>query len=479
MKKLILSSILITSTIWGVTNLNIATAKAGYSSCQEGTNRGSYCFKIGDRGRLVYQLIEKLRCTGYYNAGNDSYFGVVTQQAVMRFQRDRGLVADGVVGPDTYRRLTCDNKVSRRPSRKKVSQRQSTKVSTQYIGTWKGDGVQDNGSKWSILITITPGEVNSVIGTIAYPSLSCGGELTLRRVGDRSIALFENLTYLGNNCISGGTVVLKPTSNSDRLEYNWLYPNGKLGGKGSLEKIDSETSSNLTGNNETSSSSTTATLSDGLVANYSFEGNAADSSPNRNNGSVYDGTFVSGVKGKGLQLTGSASSYVEVPHNPSVTSSEAIAVSLWAKVTGYNTSYSALIYEAGEQPTSSGFRDRVFTMWATSNRGVHLTSTSEGSTSQEICNSPSDLYPLNTFIHFVGVVDATKHKMAIYINGQKVSECPYAGNNIRGGDFPMRIGSPFQTLGDQSGLSGVIDDVKVYNRSLSNSEIQELFKEGK
>lgn len=121
---------------------------------------------------------------------------------------------------------------------KTVVNAQATNVSNQYVGTWKGDGVQDNGSKWSILIAITPGKVNSVVGTIAYPSLSCGGELTLRRVSDRSIALFENLTYLGNNCISRGTVVLKPTFSNDRLEFNWFYPDGKIGGNGSIERID-------------------------------------------------------------------------------------------------------------------------------------------------------------------------------------------------------------------------------------------------
>jgi hypothetical protein len=158
MKKLILSSILITSTIWGVTNLNIATAQAGYSSCQEGTNRGSYCFKIGDRGRLVYQLIEKLRCTGYYNAGNDSYFGPVTQQAVIRFQRDRGLVADGVVGPDTYRRLTCNNKVSRRPSRKIIARGWNIEQAQQII-------VQRlEKHKWE-----RPEQVHTIIGQYKLP----------------------------------------------------------------------------------------------------------------------------------------------------------------------------------------------------------------------------------------------------------------------------------------------------------------------
>lgn len=221
-----------------------------------------------------------------------------------------------------------------------------------------------------------------------------------------------------------------------------------------------------------------ARLSDGLLTNYSFEENAKDSSQYRKDGSISDGTFVSGVKGKGLELTGSSSSYMEVPHSPIVTSSKGISASAWAKITGYNNAYSSLIYVAGGQPTSSGYNDRVFTLWATSNRGVHLTSTPKGNNSQEICNSPGDVYQLNTFVHFAGVIDAKKHKMYIYINGSKVSECPYAGNSIRGGDFPMRIGGYFQTAGNQSGLSGVIDEVKIYSRSLSASEIQELFKEG-
>jgi hypothetical protein len=228
----------------------------------------------------------------------------------------------------------------------------------------------------------------------------------------------------------------------------------------------------------TSFSTAFAKLSDGLLANYSFEENAKDSSPYRKDGSISDGTFVSGVKGKGLELTGSSSSYMEVPHSPNFTASKGISASAWAKVTGYNNAYSSLIYIAGGQPTSSGYNDRVFTLWATSNRGVHLTSTPKGSSSQEICNSPGNVYQLNTFVHFAGVIDAKKHKMSIYINGKKISECPYTGNNIRGGDFPMRIGGYFQTVGNQSGLSGVIDEVKIYNRSLSNSEIQELFKEG-
>jgi hypothetical protein len=116
----------------------------------------------------------------------------------------------------------------------------STKLPAAYVGVWEGNGVQDdNGSQWSILVALTPGRVNSVIGTMAYPSLSCGGELTLRRVNTQSIKLFENLTYLGDNCIGGGTVALELLSNS-QLKFKWFYPNGKPGATGSVQKVENK-----------------------------------------------------------------------------------------------------------------------------------------------------------------------------------------------------------------------------------------------
>jgi hypothetical protein len=61
--------------------------------------------RLGDRGSQVYRLIEDLRCAGYYRVGNDSYFGPVTERAVIAFQRDRGLLADGIAGPQTQKLL--------------------------------------------------------------------------------------------------------------------------------------------------------------------------------------------------------------------------------------------------------------------------------------------------------------------------------------------------------------------------------------
>jgi hypothetical protein len=220
------------------------------------------------------------------------------------------------------------------------------------------------------------------------------------------------------------------------------------------------------------------TLDDGLVAYYQFEGNANDSSGAGNNGSVHNATFVPGKFGQGLEFTGQESSNVEVPHSASLETPEAVSISLWAKVYSNRTSHSALVYKAGETPTSSGFRDRVFTLWAMSGGGVHLTSTPEGASSQTWCNASDGSYRHSEFVHFAAVIDSASHTMRTYVNGVKVAECTYPGEGIRGGEYPMRIGGYFSTLSDQSGLTGVLDDVRIYNRALSNYEIALLFDQG-
>jgi g-D-glutamyl-meso-diaminopimelate peptidase len=59
--------------------------------------------RLGSRGanvKLVQSLLAKI---GYNPGAIDGVFGLQTRQAVIEFQRDNGLVPDGVVGPATWR----------------------------------------------------------------------------------------------------------------------------------------------------------------------------------------------------------------------------------------------------------------------------------------------------------------------------------------------------------------------------------------
>ncbi|MGD1849633.1 MAG: hypothetical protein ACFCBU_03180 [Cyanophyceae cyanobacterium] len=105
----------------------------------------------------------------------------------------------------------------------------------QYIGVWEGIGIQDNGVGWSILIALTPGPQDSVVGTIAYPSIPCNGKLLFKGKEDNHIQLSEDLTHAGI-CAAGGTISLFPDTN-DKLNYKWFHPDGREDGEGSLDRI--------------------------------------------------------------------------------------------------------------------------------------------------------------------------------------------------------------------------------------------------
>jgi Putative peptidoglycan-binding domain-containing protein len=59
----------------------------------------------GDSGTQVRQVQQRLQQLGYFNANVTGNFGGLTQEAVIRFQRDAGLSADGIVGPQTLAAL--------------------------------------------------------------------------------------------------------------------------------------------------------------------------------------------------------------------------------------------------------------------------------------------------------------------------------------------------------------------------------------
>lgn len=57
--------------------------------------------KLGSRGNEVRQIQTKLKQLGYYTGSIDGIYGNNTQKAVIAFQKNCGLTADGIAGPKT------------------------------------------------------------------------------------------------------------------------------------------------------------------------------------------------------------------------------------------------------------------------------------------------------------------------------------------------------------------------------------------
>jgi 3D (Asp-Asp-Asp) domain-containing protein len=65
-----------------------------------------YPVKFGMRGDKVQAVQTMLSEKGFYSGAIDGIFGKYTLEAVKEFQRSQGLVADGIVGYDTYQYLS-------------------------------------------------------------------------------------------------------------------------------------------------------------------------------------------------------------------------------------------------------------------------------------------------------------------------------------------------------------------------------------
>lgn len=108
------------------------------------------------------------------------------------------------------------------------------------LGVWEGEGQQE-GMSWTIKITLTEDEY-----LIEYPSLECGGTLTLLEEEDDRLLFRETITYGGATateagcCDKGFVELIDQDTNS--LIYQWYSHDGN-NNKGDLLGIGAVTRS--------------------------------------------------------------------------------------------------------------------------------------------------------------------------------------------------------------------------------------------
>jgi peptidoglycan hydrolase-like protein with peptidoglycan-binding domain len=88
--------------------LALGTVAAGWLGT---TSNAVALLKQGDRGSEVTRVQQRLQNLNYFEDKPTGYFGDVTENAIKRFQRDRGLKPDGILGPDTEAALFGESAV--------------------------------------------------------------------------------------------------------------------------------------------------------------------------------------------------------------------------------------------------------------------------------------------------------------------------------------------------------------------------------
>jgi len=223
-----------------------------------------------------------------------------------------------------------------------------------------------------------------------------------------------------------------------------------------------------------------ADLNDGLVAYYPFDGNALDSSANNNHGSILGGEFDNGkfnLAYRGLD----GRSVISIPDNDSLHLTE-FSISTWIEVDSLNSSNLPIVWKGvkGTNITSpyslfvtGNFSPQTFSSGATVSGSQDpqkiIVMISNGVSEQALF---SDLHiPIGNFAHVV--VTANGSTLKIYINGVLDSEVNqviplFKSNN------PIQIGGLAQVGNNY--FNGLIDELRIYNKALSESEIQQLYQ---
>ncbi|MFY0690217.1 MAG: BspA family leucine-rich repeat surface protein, partial [Cyclobacteriaceae bacterium] len=209
---------------------------------------------------------------------------------------------------------------------------------------------------------------------------------------------------------------------------------------------------------------------DGLVAYYPFNGNANDSTSNNNDGAVNGAVRTTDRFGNdsSAYFFDGTDDYINGTGSTDFGFSD-FTVSAWIRPEDAATQG---IFSTQKASTGSGLA--ILTTFSAGNGiAFHLGTfaSSEGPVTTDFPGTKT--YVLGEWIHVVGVRNGTG--MDIYIDGIESANFTSALSLTSNSDFVI---GRITTDGSSNYFEGAIDDVKVFDRALSASEIQDLYYEG-
>ena len=195
----------------------------------------------------------------------------------------------------------------------------------------------------------------------------------------------------------------------------------------------------------------------GLMAWWRGDGNARDETGVNHGTLIGNMTFGAGKVGSGfLGNTSNSPGLMQVPDSPSLALNRSLTVEGWLRVDSYGGivierrtsdfrwSYQLSILSTGELD---------FTIWNNNNSGT---------------SANSDPLPLGQFVHFAASLDENTSQARMYINGSQVRQFTITQPRNVISDAIINIGN----------INGITDELSVYDRALSSSEILDIYNAG-
>jgi len=210
----------------------------------------------------------------------------------------------------------------------------------------------------------------------------------------------------------------------------------------------------------------------GLVAYYPFNGNANDVSGKGNNGKVYGAILTTdrfGNSNKAYSFNGT-SSYISVPASTSLNTQNVTATSIcgWFSCPSTGTP-GGFIVRHGTTGTGGGIGEEV---WFNSLNDLKMTMQNWWANQTPFFGVKSNVMSLNQWHFFTTVYDYANNKEYFYIDGALFGT--YSSVLHKSTNPILNIG---RNTNVTSYFNGKIDDIRIYNRVLTSSEILAIYNE--
>lgn len=207
---------------------------------------------------------------------------------------------------------------------------------------------------------------------------------------------------------------------------------------------------------------------DSLIAYWPFNGNANDESGNGNNGTVYGATLVAdrfGNPNSAYSFNGIDNS-IEIVNNLLPDTPTSYSISVWIKP--FTTDDGCIISDR-----SSLTWDYKYFL---NTNPLRLSTSSNTNTCVNTTFFNSQTVNLNSWQQLIVVLNTSDNTIKSFINGTLVDT--HSGFCWPDQITPTSIGASPNPIGEtQYFFNGHIDDIRIYNRVLAQSEIEALFNE--
>ena len=219
---------------------------------------------------------------------------------------------------------------------------------------------------------------------------------------------------------------------------------------------------------------------DGLILHMPFSGNANDSSTNASNGQSFGNLSYGRNRyfepGKAVEFNG-INSRIEIPAQKF----EGLSTfTMYMEFMPYTASEMVLFSKTFFNIPPSGVMQQSFNVIINHQQGGtrfnmkksgrcddHNTNTAFGAATY------GSVFPMADCWNYIAVT-FDKNNIKIYLNGDLVGQGTEAGASICGGASPMQVGAWWTGYGNY--FRGKIDELRMYNKVLTEGEIKALYK---